>query len=203
MGLRDDKKQATRTAIADAALALFLEKGFDRVTVAEVGRAATVSVNTVFNYFPTKEDLFFDRQDEVIQRLARAVRDRVPGETPAAAVHRAFLERLDRDDATLGLDPAAARFWRVVDDSPALLARARLLRELTEEALATALTAAAPPDAASPASGHLAAALLSAADHALHAEIRRRITRGESPESVRAVIRATAGRVFAVLNGVS
>ncbi|MEU8659029.1 TetR/AcrR family transcriptional regulator [Actinoplanes philippinensis] len=228
MGLRDDKKQATRTAIADAALALFLEKGFDRVTVAEVGRAANVSVNTVFNYFPTKEDLFFDRQDEVVQRLAHAVRDRGPGETPAAAVHRAFLERLDRDDATLGLDPGAARFWRVVDDSPALLARARLLRELTEEALATALTAAAPtattltaaaptattltattlpaaapPDAASLASGHLAAALLSAADHALHAEIRRRITRGESPESVRAVIRATAGRVFAVLSGVS
>ncbi|MEV4282798.1 TetR/AcrR family transcriptional regulator [Actinoplanes xinjiangensis] len=191
MGLRDEKKQATRTAIADAALTLFLEKGFERVTVAEVARAANVSVNTVFNYFPTKEDLFFDRQDEVTQRLAAAVRGRADGETPVAAVHRAFAERLDRDDPTLGLRPGSALFWRVVDDSPALLARARLLRERTEEALADAL--------ADP----LAAALLAAADHALHAEIRRRITLGESPESVRTAVRAAAARAFTVLAAVA
>ncbi len=64
------KKAATRAAIADAALGLFLARGFDRVTVAEVADAAGVSVNTAFNYFPTKEDLFFDRQDEVVGRLA-------------------------------------------------------------------------------------------------------------------------------------
>lgn len=79
VALRAEKKAATRTAIADAALALFLTKGFDRVTVAEVADAARVSVNTAFNYFPTKEDLFFDRQDEVVQRLAGAVRGRGPG----------------------------------------------------------------------------------------------------------------------------
>jgi AcrR family transcriptional regulator len=187
VGLRDEKKQATRTAIADAALVLFLAKGFDRVTVAEVARAANVSVNTVFNYFPTKEDLFFDRQDEVVQRLAAAVRGRADGETPAAAVHHAFTDRLDRDDPTLGLHPGVTRFWQVVDDSPALLARARLLRELTEDALAHAL--------ADP----MAAALLAAADHALHAEIRRRVMRGEPAESVRAAVRADADRVFAAL----
>ncbi|WP_433794445.1 TetR/AcrR family transcriptional regulator [Actinoplanes sp. CA-252034] len=229
MGLRDEKKQATRTAIADAALALFLEKGFDRVTVAEVARAATVSVNTVFNYFPTKEDLFFDRQDEVVQRLARAVRGRTDGETAATAVHRAFLQRLDHDDPTLGLQPGAERFWRVVDESPALMARARLLRELTETALADALADAPPPDdhmAAAPPSDTLppdalpsgdrmaagppsdtlppgdrmAAALIAAADHALHAEIRERVAGGESPAGIRSAVRALAGRAFAALD---
>ncbi|BBJ40169.1 hypothetical protein SSPO_028870 [Streptomyces antimycoticus] len=39
------------------ATGLFLERGFDRVTVAEVAAAAEVSVNTVYNYFPAKEDL--------------------------------------------------------------------------------------------------------------------------------------------------
>ncbi|BEL08776.1 hypothetical protein Q0Z83_069670 [Actinoplanes sichuanensis] len=193
MGLRDEKKQATRTAIADSALMLFLKKGFDRVTVAEVARAANVSVNTVFNYFPTKEDLLFDRQDEVVRRLARAVHDRAGDESPAAAVCRAFLDRLDRDDPTLGLHPGAARLWRVVDDSPALLARVRLLRELTEDALAEAL----------PSGSRLTAAVLAAADHALHAEIRRRVTLGEPTSDIRAAIRADAERAFAVIGGLT
>ena len=56
-GLRERKKRQTRDAIAAAALALFLERGFDAVTVADVARAADVSEKTVFNHFPTKEDL--------------------------------------------------------------------------------------------------------------------------------------------------
>src|SRR5690242_8234723 len=115
MGLREQKKQATRVAIADTALGLFLTRGFDQVTVADVARAAQVAVNTVFNYFPTKEDLFFDRQDEVVHRLARAVDARRPGESPAAAVRRAFVEALDRDEPTLGLSPGVTAFWQTVE----------------------------------------------------------------------------------------
>jgi AcrR family transcriptional regulator len=161
--------------------------------VAEVARAANVSVNTVFNYFPTKEDLLFDRQDEVVRRLARAVHDRAADESPAAAVCRAFLGRLDRDDPTLGLRPGAERFWRIVDESPALLARVRLLRELTEDALAEAL----------PSGSRLAAAVIAAADHALHAEIRRRVTRGEPAPAIRAAIRAGAERAFSVIDALA
>jgi AcrR family transcriptional regulator len=64
VGLRESKKLETRREIADTAMRLFVERGFDHVTVAEVAAAARVSVKTVFNYFPTKEDLFFDELPE-------------------------------------------------------------------------------------------------------------------------------------------
>ncbi|WP_433591989.1 TetR family transcriptional regulator [Nocardia sp. CA-145437] len=203
MALREEKKRATRTALADAAMALFVEKGFDRVTVAEVARAANVSVNTAFNYFPTKEDLFFDRQDEVVNRLAAAVRDREPGESAAAAVRRSFLDRVRRDDPTLGLAPAATTFWQLIDDSPALQARLRRLGEQTENALAEALAEATGAEADDPVP-RLVAAALAGLDRALHAEIRRAILAGAAPETVRAMaIRAATDGFDAAVTGLA
>lgn len=75
-GLRERKKRQTRQYISDVATGLFLERGFEAVTVAEVADAANVSVNTVYNYFPAKEDLFLDRSKGVIDRLSRWVRGR-------------------------------------------------------------------------------------------------------------------------------
>jgi len=191
VNLRERKKQATRVAIADAALGLFLERGFDQVTVADVARAADVAVNTVFNYFPAKEDLFFDRQDEVVHRLARAVDARLPGESAAEAVRRAFLEALDRDEPTLGLSPDVAAFWRTIEHSPTLQARLRLMAEQTEAALAAKLAeiSGAGPDEPGP---RLQAAAIAGVDRALHAEIRRRMQAGEDPATVRAVVRRAA-----------
>ena len=63
-GLRERKKRATHQAISNVATGLFLERGFDEVTVAEIAEAANVAKMTVFNYFPRKEDLFFDREEE-------------------------------------------------------------------------------------------------------------------------------------------
>ena len=63
-----------RQRIADIAMGLFMLRGFEKVTVAEVATAADVSVNTVFNYFKTKEDLFFDRQDVAVESLGGVVR---------------------------------------------------------------------------------------------------------------------------------
>ena len=84
-GLRERKKRETRARIADTALRLFKERGFDQTTVADVAAAADVSVKTVFNYYPAKEDLFFDRADEIEQIWLDAVADRRPGEPLLAA----------------------------------------------------------------------------------------------------------------------
>src|SRR5918995_4231305 len=88
MGLRELKKQRTREVIAETAFGLFAKRGFDHVTVAEVAEAAGVSVKTVFNYFPTKEDLLFDEVPARKAALVAAVRDRAPGESVLAALRR-------------------------------------------------------------------------------------------------------------------
>src|SRR4051794_37232709 len=65
-GLRAFKKARTRLAISDVATRLFVEHGFEHVTVAQIAEAAEVSTKTVFNYFTSKEELFFDRAEDVI-----------------------------------------------------------------------------------------------------------------------------------------
>jgi len=81
VGLRETKKLATRQQIADVAMRLFVERGFDRVTVAEVAAEAGLSEKTVFNYFPTKEDLFFDEIPERARKLSESIRSRADGES--------------------------------------------------------------------------------------------------------------------------
>src|SRR5437870_10519437 len=102
-GLRERKKQQTRQQIFDAASRLFEAKGFDRVTVAEVARAADVSEVTVFNYFPTKEDLFFGGMDAFEEQLVEAVRRRAAGESVLAVFRRV----LDEGFENLGAEERA------------------------------------------------------------------------------------------------
>ena len=85
-GLRERKKRRTRHAIASAALRLFAERGYEAVAVVDVARAAEVSEQTVYNYFPTKQDLVLDRDEQLRDRLTDLVRTRPPGVSPAAAI---------------------------------------------------------------------------------------------------------------------
>ncbi|WP_260613845.1 TetR/AcrR family transcriptional regulator [Streptomyces sp. WAC07061] len=191
MGLREIKKQQTRTAIADAALPLFLEYGFDRVTVAEVARHAGVSTNTVFNYFPAKEDLFFDRGAQAEEHLAAVVRDRAPGTCPVEAVRDDLLSGLRENHPMLGLQPGATAFWQVILDSPALLAREREIGERAEAALAAALTGPPPHPANTPGHAALLAGAVAGTHRAALRDLRRRIMAGEPPEAARdAVVQA-------------
>ncbi|NUU24922.1 MAG: TetR/AcrR family transcriptional regulator [Streptomycetaceae bacterium] len=126
-GLRERKKRQTRLHISDVATGLFLERGFDAVTVAEIAEAADVSVNTVYNYFSAKEDLFFDRSEEFARRLPRIVKERAPGESAAAAALRGMRTDLAELSPSLGLVEGYVRFLRVMRESPALLVRLHMM----------------------------------------------------------------------------
>ncbi|MFD7063458.1 TetR/AcrR family transcriptional regulator [Streptomyces sp. NPDC059906] len=122
-GLRERKKRQTRQYISDVATGLFLEHGFEAVTVAEVADAANVSVNTVYNYFPAKEDLFLDRSKGVVDRLSRWVRGRRDGESAARAVLRELREEVESVSPRIGLMDGYAGFMGVIHASPALRSR--------------------------------------------------------------------------------
>jgi AcrR family transcriptional regulator len=128
VGLREAKKLETRREIADTAMRLFVQRGFDHVTVAEVAAAARVSEKTVFNYFPTKEDLYFDEVPEREAALAAAVRDRKPGESVVTALHRLQAAQCPRLCSA-----GFATFARIIEESPALQAKElAVMAQLTE-----------------------------------------------------------------------
>jgi AcrR family transcriptional regulator len=115
----------TRARIADVAARLFLERGFDQVTVAEVAREAGVSSVTVFNHFPRKEDLFLDRTVDAVEFLQSAVRDRGTDVDVLASLREVTLRLIDDQHPLSGLDDRSVPFFRTVAGSPALIARAR------------------------------------------------------------------------------
>ena len=141
-GLRERKKEATRQAISDVATELFVARGFDNVSVAEVAEAAEVSRMTVFNYFPRKEDLFFDREEESRQILKAAFAERPPGEAPLMTLRKLVQSLADRAHPFAKFTDATAKFWRTVAESPALSARAREMRDELIDDLATVLAGA-------------------------------------------------------------
>jgi AcrR family transcriptional regulator len=136
-GLRERKKQQTRELIADAARRLFADRGFDAVTVAQVARAANVSEVTVFNYFSTKEDLFYGGMQFFEEKLLDAVRERARGESVLEAFRRPVLEgfkRLAADERARMITTAG----KLISASPALEAHereivARYTRRLAEQ----------------------------------------------------------------------
>lgn len=85
-GLRERKKARTRRLIADTAARLFAERGYEHVAVTDVAREAEVAEQTVYNYFPAKEQLVTDREEQVQDRLCDLIRSRPLATTPAAAI---------------------------------------------------------------------------------------------------------------------
>lgn len=116
VGRRERKKAATRQAIADAALELYLEHGFDRVSVRDVAEKADVSTTTLFAHFPSKESLVFDREAEVEAALTAAVRERPEGQGVVEALRAHALTSWGQ----LESDPRRERFAALVQQTPAL-----------------------------------------------------------------------------------
>src|SRR5581483_9296350 len=136
LGLRERKKQRTRQLIADTARRLFAERGFEAVPVAEIARQAEVSEATVFNYFPTKEDIFYGRLEAFEEELLASIRHRSPGES----VLEAFGRFITTPRGLLAArDPhqveQLAAITRVITESPSLLAREQQIYAKYTEAL--------------------------------------------------------------------
>ncbi|MEW9528225.1 TetR/AcrR family transcriptional regulator [Microbispora sp. NPDC049125] len=138
-GRRERKKAATRQALADAALRLFLERGYDAVGVREIAEAADVSVTTLFKHFPGgKEALVFDQGDDREAALVAAVRDRPAGQSIPQALRD--LLRDERSRQVRG-DPRFADFLRLIDTTPALREYARRMWLSHQDTLAAAIAA--------------------------------------------------------------
>ncbi|WSA77614.1 TetR/AcrR family transcriptional regulator [Streptomyces sp. NBC_01799] len=178
ISLRERKKQLTYQAVSDAAIAMFLERGFDKVSVAEVAAAADISKPTLFRYFPAKEDLalhrFADHEDEA----ARVVAARGQDESPLDALRRHFLDGLERRDPVTGLcdHPQVLAFHRMLYGTPSLVARMYGYQGRSEAALARALGDAVPD--------RLAAGQIIAVQRILALENWRRIDAGGSSDEV-------------------
>jgi AcrR family transcriptional regulator len=112
-GLRERKKEQTRAAIAHAAVGLFLERGYDQVSIADIAAAAGVAKMTVTNYFPAKEDLVISAAASVVPDLAAVVRDRRPGETVLGALLRFVRAELDRRAEWTALHDGVTQFTRM------------------------------------------------------------------------------------------
>ena len=179
-GLRELKKARARRHIADTAARLFAERGYEHVSVTDVAREAEVAEQTVYNYFPTKEQLVTDREQQVQDRLCALIRSRPPGLTPAGAI-RGFA--LGSVDAIRAIPPEN---WRgelgyLAAISPAVHRLALELVDRQAAALASAIsdTSPVPPEIA-----RLQGIALAGVFQIIISEAGRRTREGESQESI-------------------
>ncbi|MGC4991373.1 TetR/AcrR family transcriptional regulator [Nocardia salmonicida] len=135
-GRRERKKAATRQKIADTALRLFLDRGYDDVGIREVATEADVAVTTLFAHFASKEALVFERDEEFEHGLVQAVTDRTAGEPLIPALRREIHSMVRHCTAD-----SAAPIWHMIDESSALRRYEESMRLRHARALAAAIAA--------------------------------------------------------------
>jgi AcrR family transcriptional regulator len=199
-GLRSRKKRETRQRISDIATALFIERGFDQVTVADVAEAANVSKVTVFNYFPRKEQLFFDRGDEAIALMRGALRSRRPGDSIPEAVRELILDLAEQRHPLSALRDGIQAFWLVVAASPTLMAAARAEVDALEADVAAVIAADAGATGGS-ADPRLLAGFLIAACRVIYLYAVRRLLAGDSADTIHTDYVALVNQAFDMIAG--
>jgi len=198
MGLRERKKQQTRELLADTARRLFTERGFERVSVAEVARAADVSEKTVFNYFPTKEDLVYWRLETFEAELLETIRGRAVGESVLDAfgrfvsAPRGMLASPDEETRA-----RLAALSRMIAASPALLAREQQIFAGYTDSLAALLAVETGLSGIEP---WVVANALMGVHRALVSFARERIVDGAGAPELAGEVRAEADRALARLH---
>ena len=187
----------TRARIAEVAAGMFIERGFDAVTVAEVAKRAGVSSVTVFTHFPRKEDLYLDRRFEAVEQVGTAARERVGGDDAVAALRRMCVGLAEAGHPLSGLAEGSVPFFRTVAGSPRLLERSREIAADVVQALAGELAR----DPASAGDATLLAALFVAGYATVLVETARRRLAGDPLDAVTADHRARLERLFDALRG--
>lgn len=186
---RSRKRLATRQGISDAATRLFVARGFDAVTVDEIAAAADVGRMTVFNHFPRKEDMFFDRDEEGREILREALRKRDPRIAPIEAyrllAHRLVAER----SPYLSFSAGGQSFIETIEGSETLKARARAIRDELAQVVTAALSECVGRDPDDP-DAHLAAGLLLATWAVAFVQAHRTFRLSQDIEEARAVFLA-------------
>ncbi|WP_163508174.1 TetR/AcrR family transcriptional regulator [Fodinicola acaciae] len=179
--LRDLKKARTHRHIADTAARLFAERGYEAVTVSEIARAAEVAEQTLYNYFPSKEQLVTDREQQIQDRLSELIRTRPAGTSPAAAIRDFVLQQTVLDTHGLPAEAARGTLGYLAAISPTVN---RLALELTDR-LATALAAAiSDTTPIAPEIARLQGIALAGVFQIVIRESGRRIRDGESPAAI-------------------
>ena len=180
IGLRQRKKARTRRVIADAAAQLFAERGYEQVAVSDVAREAEVSEQTVYNYFPTKQHLVTDYDQEAQDQFSRLIRTRAPGTTPAAAIREFAL------DVVEGIRRVPAEQWRgelgyLAAISPAVH---RLALEMSDRQAAAIATAISETGAVTPVMARLQGIALAGVFQIIISEAGRRTREGQSQDQI-------------------
>ncbi|MFK0375654.1 TetR/AcrR family transcriptional regulator [Pandoraea sp. NPDC090278] len=137
--LRSRKRLATRQGISNAATRLFHEHGFDHVTVDQIAAAADVGRMTVFNHFPRKEDMFFDRDEEGRDALRQAIHGREAGVSPVEALRRLAHRLVAQNSPFVDFSAQSQGFIQTIEASETLKARARAIRDELADVVAQAL----------------------------------------------------------------
>ncbi|GAA3106641.1 TetR/AcrR family transcriptional regulator [Rhizobium viscosum] len=186
---RSRKRLATRRAISLAADRLFFERGFENVTVDEIAAAADVGRMTVFNHFPRKEDMFFDRDEEARETLREALRQRDSRVPPIEALRLLAHQLVRQQTPYLLFSSASQSFIETVENSETLKARARAIRDEIAEELAVSLTESVGQEAGD-AKAKLAAAMLLASWSVAFIEAHRTFRQGRDTEKAKVVFLA-------------
>lgn len=187
--LRSRKRLATRQGISNAATRLFAERGFDQVTVDDIAAAADVGRMTVFNHFPRKEDMFFDRDEEGREVLREALRQRDPLVSPVDTLSLLAHRLIAEQSPYVRFTAESQGFMATIEASESLKARARTIRDEIARVVAVALSECVGREAIDPAA-HLAADLLLATWTVALIQAHRRFQLTQDTEESKAVFLA-------------
>ena len=174
-----------RGRLAEAAFALFDERGYEQTTVDDITERAGLGRTTFFRYYRSKEDVIFPDHDALLDQIRERLATSSHGTALVAvsdAVRLVLLHYLDEGDLARRRYALTSRVPALRDREIASVARyQRLFREF----IAAWMGQAHSPDLGEPAP--LWAELMAAAVVAAHNHVLRRWLRGESPDPVREV----------------